>query len=106
MYFYGKKKDSTFNNLPRKISLFGKVIYISIMPQGRSIRSIKSSLTFKFQKIIIKRSPGVDIGGGGTKGGGGENGGDPGQGRPVTGPQRPALLAKLQKSKTSSLEKF
>lgn len=39
--------------------------------------------------------PGGEIGGGGTKGGGGENGGDPGHGRPVTGPQRPTLLAKL-----------
>lgn len=29
-------------------------------------------------------------------GGGGENGGDPGQGRPVTGPHRSKLLAKLQ----------
>lgn len=42
------------------------------------------------------RSPGVEIGGGGTKGGGGENGGEPGQGCPVTGPQRARLLAKLQ----------
>ena len=42
------------------------------------------------------RSPGVAMGGGGTKGGGGENGGDPGQGRPVTGPQRFRLLAKLK----------
>lgn len=30
------------------------------------------------------------------KGGGGEKGGDPGHGRPVTGPQRFKLLAKLQ----------
>lgn len=45
------------------------------------------------------RSPGVEIGGGGTKGGGGENGGEPGQGCPVTGPQRPRLLAKLQTGK-------
>lgn len=42
------------------------------------------------------RSPGVEMGGGGTKGGGGENGGDPGQGRPVTGPHRFRLLAKLK----------
>lgn len=38
---------------------------------------------------------GEEIGGGGTKGGGGEKGGDPGQGRPVTGPHRSKLLAKL-----------
>lgn len=39
--------------------------------------------------------PGVEIGGGGTNGGGGENGGEPGQGRPVTGPHKSKLLAKL-----------
>lgn len=42
------------------------------------------------------RLPGEEIGGGGMNGGGGENGGDPGQGRPVTGPHRSKLLAKLQ----------
>lgn len=39
--------------------------------------------------------PGNEIGGGGTNGGGGENGGDPGHGRPVTGPHRFKLFAKL-----------
>lgn len=34
-------------------------------------------------------------GGGGRNGGGGENGGDPGHGRPVTGPHRSKLFAKL-----------
>lgn len=43
------------------------------------------------------QKPGKDMGGGGTKGGGGENGGDPGHGRPVTGPHRFKLFAKLQK---------
>lgn len=42
------------------------------------------------------------MGGGGTKGGGGENGGDPGQGRPVTGPHRFKLLAKLQTTENTS----
>lgn len=41
--------------------------------------------------------PGKEIGGGGINGGGGENGGDPGHGRPVTGPHRFKLFAKLQK---------
>lgn len=45
--------------------------------------------------------PGKEIGGGGTNGGGGENGGDPGQGRPVTGPHRFMLLAKLQKEQVN-----
>lgn len=44
---------------------------------------------------MIARIPWEEIGGGGTNGGGGENGGDPGQGRPVTGPHRSKLLAKL-----------
>nr|GMD91191.1 hypothetical protein Iba_chr14dCG16990 [Ipomoea batatas] len=44
---------------------------------------------------VMPFPPGAEIGGGGTNGGGGENGGDPGQGRPVTGPQRFMLLAKL-----------
>lgn len=43
----------------------------------------------------FREPPGAEIGGGGTNGGGGENGGDPGQGRPVTGPQRSKLFAKL-----------
>lgn len=45
--------------------------------------------------------PGEEIGGDGTNGGGGENGGDPGQGRPVTGPHRFMLLAKLQKEQVN-----
>lgn len=53
-------------------------------------------IPFNFSKSTIGRSPGVEMGGGGTKGGGGENGGDPGQGRPVTGPHRFRLLAKLK----------
>lgn len=44
---------------------------------------------------FLGQSPGIEIGGGGTNGGGGENGGDPGQGCPVTGPQRSRLFAKL-----------
>lgn len=54
------------------------------------------STAAKFKLRFMITLPGVEIGGGGTKGGGGENGGDPGQGRPVTGPQRSKLLAKLQ----------
>lgn len=64
--------------------------------QANQISDMKrEKLALKLQVAII-RSPGVEIGGGGTKGGGGENGGDPGQGCPVTGPHRPWLLAKLQ----------
>ena len=58
---------------------------------------IKPPLTQHRRKfsISLRQSPGAEIGGGGTNGGGGENGGEPGQGRPVTGPHRSRLLAKL-----------
>lgn len=66
-----------------------------ILDMQREKVALSVIYTPKLQVAII-RSPGAEIGGGGTKGGGGENGGDPGQGCPVTGPHRPWLLAKLQ----------
>lgn len=59
----------------------------------------------EYTKTLKNNSPGEDIGGGGTNGGGGENGGDPGQGRPVTGPQRSKLLAKLSRDKKNNKKK-
>jgi hypothetical protein len=54
------------------------------------------SALLNFKQRMSDRLPGVETGGGGTNGGGGEKGGEPGQGWPVTGPQRSKLLAKLK----------
>lgn len=54
------------------------------------------------QKLYPHQLPGAAMVGGGTNGGGGENGGDPGQGCPVTGPQRSKLLAKLNICRTDT----